>query len=106
MSLGENSTSDSGGYQGGLPSEPRTPADNHALAALHDFAGPIELIAAGRDESIPLQTIRNFVAAADANRIDYHLLQEATHTLYEIPAMGKLSFRLLRNWLLDLRPQP
>ena len=87
-------------------SEPRTSADNRALAALHDFAGPIQLIAAGRDESIPLQTIRNFVAAANANRIDYHLLEEATHTLYEIPAMGKLSFRLLRNWLLDLWPEP
>ena len=87
-------------------SEPRTSADNRALAALRDFSGPIQLIAAGRDESIPLQTIRNFSAAANANRIDYHLLKDATHTLYETPAMGKLSFRLLRNWLLDLRPQP
>jgi len=77
---------------------------NRALAALRDFTGPVQLIAAGRDESIPLQTIRNFVAAAGAARLDYHLLDEATHTLYEIPAMGKLSFQLLRNWLLALYP--
>ncbi len=86
-------------------SEPRTPADNRALAALRDFAGPIQLIAAGRDESIPLQTIRNVVAAADTGRMDYHLLEDATHTLYEIPAMGKLSFRLLRHWLVELWPE-
>ncbi len=87
-------------------SEPRSAADNRALAALCDFTQPVQIIAAGRDESIPLQTIRNFVAAAGAERVDYHLLEEATHTLYEIPAMGKLSFRLLRNWLLGLWPQP
>jgi hypothetical protein len=85
-------------------SAPRSPAENRALAALRDFRGPVQLIAAGRDESIPLQTIRNFVAAAEPARLDYHLLEEATHTLYEIPAMGKLSFRLLRNWLLGLWP--
>ncbi len=72
-----------------------------ALAALRDFAGPVQIIAAGRDESIPLQTIRNFLNAADSSRMDYHLLEEATHTLYEIPAMGKLSFRLLRTWLMS-----
>lgn len=87
-------------------SEPRSAPDNRALAALHDFKAPVQIIAAGRDESIPLQTIRNFVAAAGTDRIDYHLLEEATHTLYEIPAMGALSFRLLRNWLLGLFPQP
>ena len=83
---------------------PRTPDDNRALAALRDFGGPVHLIAAGRDESIPLQIIRNFVSAADAQRLDYHLLDEATHTLYEIPAMGKRAFVLLRNWLLALYP--
>ena len=82
----------------------RTADANRALAALRDFTGPVQLIAAGRDESIPLQTIRNFVAAAGEERLDYHLLDEATHTLYEIPAMGKLSFQLLRNWLRALHP--
>ena len=83
---------------------PRSASDNRALAALRDFTGTVQIIAAGRDESIPLQTIRNFVAAADTKHMDYHLLEGATHTLYEIPAMGKLSFRLLRNWLLGLWP--
>lgn len=82
-------------------SQARGADDNMALAALRDFSGPVQLIAAGRDESIPLQTIRNFVDAAGAGRVDYHLLEEATHTLYEIPAMGKLSFRLLRRWLMS-----
>jgi hypothetical protein len=85
-------------------SEMRGAEENMALAALRDFGGPVQIIAAGRDESIPLQTIRNFLAAADSVRLDYHLLEEATHTLYEIPAMGTLSFRLLRNWLLGLWP--
>lgn len=86
-------------------SEPRGAVDNRALGALRDFTGPVQIIAAGRDESIPLQTIRNFVAAAGSDLLDYHLLEEATHTLYEIPAMGKLSFRLLRNWLHELWPE-
>jgi len=86
-------------------SEPRSADENRALAALRDFTGPVQIIAAGRDESIPLQTIRNFLAAADTGRMDYHLLEDATHTLYEIPAMGKLSFRLLRNWLHELWPE-
>jgi pimeloyl-ACP methyl ester carboxylesterase len=82
--------------------QPRAPADNRALAALRSFGGPLQIIAAGRDETIPWQTVKNFIAAAADTTLDLHVLPEATHVLYENEAMRAESFRLVRGWLRDL----
>lgn len=81
-------------------SQPCGPADNRALAALATFAGPVQLLAAGRDETIPCQTTENFISAARPGALQYHLLAEATHTLYALPAMRREAYRLVREWLL------
>lgn len=81
-------------------SQPCGPAENRALAALASFAGPVQLLAAGRDETIPCQTTENFISAARPGALQYHLLAEATHTLYAIPAMRREAYRLVREWLL------
>lgn len=80
--------------------QPCGPAENRALAALAAFAGPVQLLAAGRDETIPCQTTENFISAARPGALQYHLLAEATHTLYAIPAMRREAYRLVREWLL------
>ncbi len=81
-------------------SQARGPAENRALAALAAFPGPVQLLAAGRDETIPCQTTENFISAARPGALQYHLLAEATHTLYAIPAMRREAYRLVRDWLL------
>lgn len=81
-------------------SQPRASTENRALAALAAFAGPVQLLAAGRDETIPCQTTENFISAARPGALQYHLLAEATHTLYAIPAMRREAYRLVREWLL------
>jgi alpha-beta hydrolase superfamily lysophospholipase len=81
-------------------SEARGPAENRALSALAAFPGPVQLLAAGRDETIPCQTTENFISAARPGALQYHLLAEATHTLYAIPAMRREAYRLVRDWLL------
>jgi alpha-beta hydrolase superfamily lysophospholipase len=78
----------------------RGPTDNCALAALAAFSGPVQLLAAGRDETIPCQTTENFISAARPGALQYHLLADATHTLYAIPAMRREAYRLVREWLL------
>jgi alpha-beta hydrolase superfamily lysophospholipase len=70
------------------------------LAALAAFSGPVQLLAAGRDETIPCQTTENFISAARPGALQYHSLAEATHTLYAIPAMRREAYRLVREWLL------
>lgn len=81
-------------------SQPCGPAENRALAALAAFAGPVQLLAAGRDETIPCQTTENFISAARPGALQYHSLAEATHTLYATPAMRREAYRLVREWLL------
>lgn len=80
----------------------RLPADNRALAALRAFGGPLQIIAAGRDETIPWQTVKNFIAAAAHTTLELHVLPEATHVLYESEAIRAESFRLVREWLRGL----
>ncbi len=83
-------------------SRPCFPSENRALAALRGFRGPVQLIAAGQDETIPCQTTKNFMNALERAALQYHLLADATHTLYSVPAMRRESFRLVRGWLLSM----
>lgn len=90
-----------GGEARGFREQPLAPAENRALAALAAFHGPVQLIAAGRDETIPCRTTENFISAARPGALQYHLLAEATHTVYAIPAMRREAYRLVRQWLLE-----
>ena len=76
------------------------PVENRALAALSAFTGPVQLIAAGQDETIPCRTTENFISAVRPGALQYHVLEEATHTVYAIPAMRRAAYRLVRDWLL------
>ena len=90
-----------GGEARAFRERPLRPVENRALAALASFPGPVQLIAAGRDETIPCQTTENFISAARPGALQYHLLPEATHTVYAIPAMRREAYRLVRQWLLE-----
>lgn len=62
-----------------------TPHDysgNYALAALHNFAGPVQLIEADRDEIIPHQAVQNYAdAVANNEKLQYDTLRDAPHRL-------------------------
>lgn len=91
-----------GGEARAFREQPLSPAENRALAALAAFPGPVQLLAAGRDETIPCRTTENFISATCPTALQYHLLDEATHTLYAIPAMRREAYRLVRQWLLEM----
>jgi len=75
---------------------------NAALTALAAFDGPVQIVAAGQDETIPAPTLENFVAAVAQARLDFHLLAEATHVLYSRATTRAESYRLVRHWLSTL----
>lgn len=60
----------------------------------------MQLISAGQDETIPYQTVKNFIDVAKPASLEHHVLSRATHVIYENAAMRLESFRLLRDWLL------
>jgi hypothetical protein len=61
---------------------PLGPADTKALAAIHAFQGPIQLVDADLDAIIPAQTITNYVnAVADPAQLTRHTLRNAPHHL-------------------------
>jgi pimeloyl-ACP methyl ester carboxylesterase len=64
------------------PQGPMGPADSLALAAVHAFAGPIQIVDADLDAIIPAQTIANYIAAVpDPTKLTRHTLRDAPHHL-------------------------
>jgi pimeloyl-ACP methyl ester carboxylesterase len=61
---------------------PAGPGDTRALSAIHEFAGPIQIVDADLDAIIPAQTIANYVnAVADPAQLTRHTLRNAPHHL-------------------------
>jgi hypothetical protein len=61
---------------------PAGPTDTLALAAVHAFTGPIQIVDADLDAIIPAQTIANYVAAVpDPTQLHRHTLRNAPHHL-------------------------
>jgi pimeloyl-ACP methyl ester carboxylesterase len=80
-------------------SEPLLPARNGALDALRSFRGAVQIIAAEQDETIPVQTVTNYLAVVDAARLEFHELAGATHVLYEKSGPRHAAYQLVRHFL-------
>jgi alpha-beta hydrolase superfamily lysophospholipase len=63
------------------PQGPLGPTDTLALAAVHAFDSPLQIVDADLDAIIPAQTIANYVAAANPAHLDRHTLANAPHHL-------------------------
>lgn len=75
---------------------------NRALQALHDFAGPIQIIQAGADQEIPAQTIDNYVnAVASKAQLSHAVMKDAPHTLAD-EQLRAVYQTLLTNWAKQL----
>ena len=75
------------------------PNDNRALDAIHKFQGDILLVASGKDEFIPNQTIQNFInSVPDKSRLTAHTIEGASHALKEESSVVEFK-RVLSDWL-------
>jgi uncharacterized protein len=55
--------------------------ESMALAAVNAFRGKVFLVASENDAFVPLQTINNYVAAANPENFHYFLMKHASHGL-------------------------
>ena len=84
------------------PQGPMGPTDTLALAAVHAFAGPIQIVDAELDAIIPAQTIANYVAAVpDPTKLTRHTLRDAPHHL-ATPALRAEYINHLIGWATRL----
>ncbi len=71
-----------------------------SLKALHNFAGPIQIIEAELDEMVPSQTVKNYVnAVTDKSKLDYHLMKGWPHSLGDSQERQRQFRDILLNWL-------
>jgi esterase/lipase len=77
---------------------------NRALAAVHNFQGPAQIIEAGLDECVPHQTVQNYVdSIKDKTRLDYRYMKDWPHSLGLDKQRNEQFQQLLLNWLEETK---
>jgi esterase/lipase len=75
---------------------------NQAFAALHNFAGPVQIIEAENDELVPRQAPQNYAAAVpDKNRLHYVVMKGAPHRL-STPELQSEYERIMLDWVAGI----
>lgn len=65
-------------------SKARQPQDTFALEALHGFDGDVLIIQSGNDDSVPDQTIMNYIKAVeDKSKLTHVFMKDAPHSIKE-----------------------
>lgn len=78
--------------------KPVEPNENKALKALHNYHGFVLIVESGKDESVPHQTIANYVnAIEDKGRLSYIVMQDAPHSLKDQKFREEYK-QILVNW--------
>jgi uncharacterized protein len=73
---------------------------NKAFGAVYAFAGPVQIIEAGKDELVPHQTVLNYAdSVADKDRLEYHLMPDWPHSLGGDPTRIREFQDVLFGWL-------
>lgn len=73
--------------------------DNMAYRALHNFTGPVQIIEAERDESIPHQAVQNYAnAVADKSKLEHVTMFGAPHRILTQQVSDEY-VRNLTNWV-------
>lgn len=74
--------------------------ENIAFKALHDFAGPIQVLEGELDEVIPHQTVQNYVnAVSDRLHLDYQLMRGWPHSIGKNAQIQKEFEDVLLKWV-------
>lgn len=73
---------------------------NKAFEAVHNFEGPVQIIEAEKDDTIPRQSVQNYKnAISNTERLDYHLMPDWPHSLGNDPERNKQFQGVLLSWL-------
>jgi esterase/lipase len=83
--------------------EPVKYSDSQALQSVHDFAGPIQIIEAEKDEVVVSQVVANYKnAASDSAQLQYLLMKDWPHSLGDDERRNQQFQKLLLDWLLTI----
>jgi esterase/lipase len=73
---------------------------------VHDFAGPIQIIEAEKDEVVVSQVVANYKNAVSAStQLEYHLMKDWPHSLGNDEQRNKQFQKLLLDWLMTQEKQ-
>lgn len=76
----------------------KKPSNTFALSALKDFDGKVLIIEAELDDTIPHETVINYVnAVSDRNKVKHVLMKNATHSITDGPFKNEVT-RILVDW--------
>lgn len=76
------------------------PSSTKSLRALNNFQGPVQIIEAELDDSVPHQTVQNYVeAVGDKTKLDFHFMKGWPHSLKTDPVRNKQYQTILLDWL-------
>jgi uncharacterized protein len=78
--------------------KPKNSKETFALEAISRFDGEILIIESGKDDTIPHQTIMNYInAAKDKSKLTHILLKDAPHSIKDGPLKDKVE-KILADW--------
>jgi esterase/lipase len=72
----------------------------HALKAIHNFNGQIQILEAEIDDVVPHQTVQNYIdAVTQKEQLDYRIMKGWPHSLADDPERNQQYQTILLNWL-------
>ena len=78
--------------------QPKQPNETYALQAVNNFSGNILIIESEKDDSIPPQTIENYInAVKDKNKLTHIIMKNVPHSIKEGKFRDEVE-RILVDW--------
>lgn len=78
--------------------QPRKSTETYSLEALHNFKGNVLIIESEKDDTVPHQTILNYInAVKDKNKLTHILVKDAPHSIKEGKFRDEVE-RILVKW--------
>ncbi|MFA5954868.1 MAG: alpha/beta fold hydrolase [Patescibacteria group bacterium] len=83
--------------------QPKNWEATHALRALHIFTGRVLIVASGKDELVPIETVLNYKnAVSGAKKLQYVVMKDAPHSLTRHPEFAKQFNEIVYEWYQHL----
>ena len=74
-------------------------AESYSLKAINEYKGCLMMVASGKDNFVPMQTTKNYLAAVnDTSKLEYLFMKKASHSMFH-PKLQWDYTRKLLNWL-------
>lgn len=81
---------------------PKKWKETAALRAVHDFRGETLVVESEKDESIPHQTVQNYINAVEEEGLLTHVvMKDAPHSLRERPDLQREFEKILVDWMIN-----